>query len=70
MSKDFLFTGLFGLEVEPKTEEQQMEGKEKMELQIFKNENFGSVRTILKGDEPLFCLSDVCKILGIITDRC
>lgn len=63
MNKDFLVTGLFGLE--PKTEKQPMK-EEKMELQIFKNDNFGSVRTILKGDEPLFCLSDVCKILGLL----
>lgn len=68
MSKDFLFTGLFGLEVEPKTEEQEMK-EEKMELQIFNNENFGTVRTILKGEEPLFCLSDVCKILDLIPSK-
>jgi len=63
MSKDFSFTGLFGPEVEPKTEEG------KMELQIFNNENFGIVRTILKGEEPLFCLSDVCKILDLIPSK-
>ncbi|EGC6704046.1 hypothetical protein H9W57_001041 [Campylobacter jejuni] len=32
---------------------------------IFKNENFGEVRVAYKENEPLFCLSDVCKILEI-----
>ena len=35
------------------------------ELQIFKNEEFGSVRTITKDNEPMFCLSDICKALEI-----
>ena len=40
------------------------------ELQIFNNEEFGSVRTITKDNEPMFCLSDVCKALDIthVTD--
>lgn len=36
------------------------------ELQIFNNEEFGSVRTITKDNEPMFCLADVCKALEII----
>ena len=32
---------------------------------IFKNENFGAVRVAYKNNEPLFCLSDICKILEI-----
>ncbi|EDO9415748.1 antirepressor, BRO family protein [Campylobacter coli] len=32
---------------------------------ILKNENFGEVRVAYKENEPLFCLSDVCKILDI-----
>ncbi|HEG5317623.1 TPA: phage antirepressor KilAC domain-containing protein [Campylobacter jejuni] len=32
---------------------------------IFKNENFGAVRVAYENNEPLFCLSDVCKILDI-----
>lgn len=32
---------------------------------IFKNENFGAVRVAYENNEPLFCLSDVCKILEI-----
>ena len=35
------------------------------ELQIFNNEEFGSVRTITKDNEPMFCLPDICKSLGI-----
>lgn len=32
---------------------------------IFKNENLGEVRVIFIDNEPLFCLSDICKVLGI-----
>ncbi|EDP2938650.1 antirepressor, BRO family protein [Campylobacter jejuni] len=32
---------------------------------ILKNENFGEVRVAYKENGPLFCLSDVCKILDI-----
>lgn len=35
------------------------------ELQIFKNREFGSVRTVVVNNEPMFCLADVCKALGI-----
>ena len=35
------------------------------ELQIFNNPEFGSVRTITKDNEPMFCLVDVCKALDI-----
>ena len=35
------------------------------ELQIFSNEEFGSVRTITKDNEPMFCLVDVCKALEL-----
>lgn len=34
-------------------------------LQIFNNEEFGEVRTITKYDEVLFCLGDLCRILGL-----
>lgn len=34
---------------------------------IFKNENFGEVRVAYKDNEPLFCLSDICKILELTT---
>ena len=35
------------------------------ELQIFNSEEFGSVRTITKDNEPMFCLADVCKALEL-----
>ena len=34
-------------------------------LQIFNSEEFGEIRTITKDDEPMFCLSDVCKALEL-----
>lgn len=39
-------------------------------LQIFKNSEFGEIRTVTVNDEPMFCLTDICKALGIthITD--
>lgn len=35
------------------------------ELQIFKNEQFGEIRTITKNNEIMFVAADVCKILEI-----
>lgn len=35
------------------------------ELEIFKNEEFGEIRTIVKDKEPMFCLADVCRVLEI-----
>lgn len=32
-------------------------------LQIFKNSEFGEVRTVTVNDEPMFCLTDICKAL-------
>lgn len=34
------------------------------QLQTFSNENFGSVRVLGDSQNPLFCASDVCKVLG------
>ncbi|MCI9645303.1 MAG: hypothetical protein HFH40_00560 [Lachnospiraceae bacterium] len=34
-------------------------------LQIFKNEEFGQVRTVNIKGEPWFCLADICKALEI-----
>lgn len=33
------------------------------ELQIFNSEEFGEVRTAVVNNEPVFCLSDICKAL-------
>ena len=35
------------------------------EIQIFKNPQFGEIRTAGTADNPMFCLSDVCKSLGL-----
>lgn len=35
------------------------------QLQVFSNENFGSVRVLGDSNNPLFCASDVCKVLEI-----
>lgn len=35
------------------------------DLQIFNNEEFGEVRTVVVNDEPMFCLIDICKALEI-----
>lgn len=35
------------------------------EVKIFENVEFGEVRTVVVNDEPLFCLTDVCKALEI-----
>lgn len=35
------------------------------ELQIFNNEEFGEVRTVVVNNEPMFCLMDICKALEI-----
>ena len=35
------------------------------ELQIFNSSEFGQIRTITKDNEPMFCLSDICKALDL-----
>ncbi len=35
------------------------------EVKIFSNSLFGEVRVINNGDEPMFCLADVCRALDI-----
>lgn len=35
------------------------------ELQIFKNEEFGEIRTATINNEPMFCLADICRILEL-----
>ena len=39
------------------------------ELQIFKSEEFGEVRTISRDGEPMFCLTDTCRVLDIKNSR-
>lgn len=35
------------------------------EIKIFENERFGEIRTAGTSEEPLFCLADICKAIGI-----
>lgn len=39
------------------------------ELQIFKNEQFGEIRVIMKENEPWFVANDACRILAIANPR-
>lgn len=39
------------------------------EIKIFSSERFGDVRTAGTSEEPLFCLADVCKAIGIVNAR-
>ena len=39
------------------------------DLKIFTNEQFGSVRTVIKGNEPWFVATDVCRALEINNSR-
>ncbi len=39
------------------------------ELQIFKNEEFGEVRTVIMDNEPWFVAADVCRALGVGNPR-
>lgn len=41
----------------------------KTEIEIFKNERFGEIRVAGTSDEPLFCLADVCKSIGVANAR-
>ena len=38
-------------------------------MQIFNSEAFGTIRTAGTSDEPLFCLSDICRILELQPSR-
>ena len=35
-----------------------------MKLQIFNNNEFGQIRTVIVDSEPMFCLADVCEVEG------
>lgn len=35
------------------------------ELEVFRNNEFGEVRTVVIDGKPLFCLIDICKALEI-----
>ena len=39
------------------------------ELKVFENARFGQIRTAGTSEEPLFCLVDVCKVLGLTPSK-
>lgn len=39
------------------------------DIKVFENSEFGKVRVSVVGGEPLFCLSDVCNVIGISNSR-
>lgn len=39
------------------------------ELQIFKSEQFGEIRTTGTAEEPMFCATDLCRALGFTNGR-
>ena len=41
----------------------------KNEIQIFNNPQFGHIRTSGTADNPMFCLSDICKALELQTNK-
>ena len=38
------------------------------DIQVFNNEQFGSIRTAGTAEQPMFCLSDICKVLELRVD--
>lgn len=39
----------------------------KNEIQIFNNPQFGSIRTAGTAEQPMFCLTDICRVLDLRT---
>lgn len=39
------------------------------DIEIFKNDMFGEIRVAGTSEQPLFCLADVCKAIGIVNAR-
>lgn len=40
------------------------------QIKIFENAQFGQIRTVMsESNEPMFCLSDVCNVIGIKNSR-
>ena len=37
------------------------------DIQVFNNEQFGTIRTAGTAEQPLFCLADICKVLELQT---
>jgi anti-repressor protein len=43
--------------------------KVQKEIQIFNNPQFGQIRTTGTSEQPLFCLADICKAVGLTNPR-
>ena len=41
----------------------------KNEIRIYNSEQFGMIRTAGTADDPMFCLSDICKVLELQTSK-
>jgi anti-repressor protein len=39
------------------------------DIQIFNNPQFGDIRTVGTANNPMFCLSDICKVLDLQTNK-
>ena len=42
--------------------------KSNQNITIFKNNQFGQIRTAGTSENPLFCLADICKVLELKTN--
>lgn len=45
------------------------ESRKVSEVQIFNNPQFGQIRTAGTAENPMFCLSDICKVLELQTNK-
>lgn len=45
------------------------ETNESLGVVFFDNPQFGEIRTAMKDGEAIFCLGDVCKVLGLTTKK-
>lgn len=39
------------------------------EIEVYKSNEFGEIRTVVVNDEPMFCLIDICKALELSNSR-
>ena len=51
--------------ISEQVQEQNIKLEPESEIRIFENPEFGQIRTAGTPENPLFCLSDVCKVLGL-----
>ena len=39
------------------------------QIEVFKNNEFGEIRTVIVNGDPMFCLIDICKALELSNSR-